>query len=152
MSFVPQETDPLLANPNRPSKTQNVPRAVDPADGQAHIDASSELDSDDEAMGTWGTRDERSKWRQRIDYFALGCILLGAVLFVGVVWYIVWDNQLKKGGLGEFSVSVPERRTIIRVYPLLQARSSGIPQVRVWGLHSLSYVSHDLTDTPDYHL
>ncbi|KAJ9102426.1 hypothetical protein QFC21_002826 [Naganishia friedmannii] len=102
MSFVPQETDPLLANPNRPSKTQNVPRAVDPADGQAHVDASSELDSDDEAMGTWGTRDERSKWRQRIDYFALGCILLGALLFVGVVWYIVWDTQLKDGGLGPF--------------------------------------------------
>jgi hypothetical protein len=97
MSFVPQETDPLLANPNRPSKTQNPPRAVD---------ASSELDSDDEAMGTWGTRDERSKWRQRIDYFALGCILLGALLFVGVVWYIVWDTQLKKGGLGKFPVSI----------------------------------------------
>ncbi|KAJ9121627.1 hypothetical protein QFC22_002247 [Naganishia vaughanmartiniae] len=102
MSFTAQETDPLLANPNRPSKTQNVPRAVDPADGQAHIDASSELDSDDEAMGTWGTRDERSKWRQRLDYFALGCILFGALLFVGVVWYIVCDTQMKQGGLGPF--------------------------------------------------
>lgn len=100
MSFVPQETDPLLADPNRPSKTQNPPRAVDPTDQQAHIDASSDLDSDDEAMGTWGTRDERSTWRQRVDYFALGCILLGALLFVGVVWYIVFDNQMKDGNLG----------------------------------------------------
>lgn len=100
MSFVPQETDPLLADPNRPSKTQNPPRPVDPNDHQAHIDASSELDSDDEAMGTWGTRDERSTWRQRIDYFALACILIGAVLFVGAVWYIVLDTQMKDGNLG----------------------------------------------------
>ena len=100
MSFVPQETDPLLANPNRPSKTQNPPRPVDPNDSQAHIDASSELDSDDEAMGTWGTRDERSTWRQRIDYFALACILVGAVLFVGAVWYIVLGAQMKDGNLG----------------------------------------------------
>jgi hypothetical protein len=105
MSFMPQETDPLLADPNRPSKTQNPPRPVDPNDDQAHIDASSELDSDDEAMGTWGTRDERSKWRQRVDYFALGCILLGAVLFVGVVWYIILDTQMKDGHLGMFKSS-----------------------------------------------
>jgi hypothetical protein len=100
MSFVPQETDPLLADPNRPSKTQNPPRSVDPNDAQAHADASSELDSDDEAMGTWGTRDERSTWRQRVDYFALACILVGAVLFVGAVWYIVLGAQMKDGNLG----------------------------------------------------
>ncbi|KAJ9125796.1 hypothetical protein QFC24_002580 [Naganishia onofrii] len=127
MSFVPQETDPLLVNPSRPSKTQNPPRAVDPEDGQVHVDASSELDSDDEAMGTWGTRDERSKWRQRIDYFALGCILLGALLFVGVVWYIVWDTQLKKGGLGKplrLASNKSEFRNRLRSIQSLQSTTS----------------------------
>lgn len=108
MSFVPQETDPLLADPNRPSKTQNPPRPVDPNDSQAHIDASSELDSDDEAMGTWGTRDERSTWRKRVDYVALACILLGAVLFVGAVWYIVLDTQMKDGNLGMSMIARPD--------------------------------------------
>jgi len=75
MSFVPQETDPLLDNPSRPSRTQNPPRSGD-ANVSRDGEVSSELDSDDERMGTYGMKDERGKWRAIIDNAGLGCLVV----------------------------------------------------------------------------
>ncbi|KAG7544345.1 hypothetical protein FFLO_03306 [Filobasidium floriforme] len=96
MSFVPQETDPLLDNPNRPSSTQNPPRGGDPRVSRTRsAETSSDLDSEDERMGTWGMREKRGKSRLIVDNVGLGCILLGLLMFMPMVQYLVLEAYRK---------------------------------------------------------
>lgn len=84
MSFVPQETDPLLDNAERPSRTQNPPRPGDPnvSRSRSH-ETSSDLDSDDERMGTWGTKEKRGKKRMIVDNVGLGMIAVSSFCCLG---------------------------------------------------------------------
>lgn len=98
MSFIPQETDPLLDNPSRPSRTQRPPKPTDPNSqsvARESAEVTSDLDSEDERMGTWGMGDGRGGVRKGVDNVGLGLIALGLLLFLPLTQYIVLEAYSK---------------------------------------------------------